>query len=755
VKSYLQRLIVLLFLAAMIMYSMWDLIPPKPSSQESSEEFSVQRTIAYLKAIAHEPHPTGSKANDRVRRFIFEASKDLGYQPHVQTAEISASAENRNLITAATINNVLVRVKGSSPSKALLVTAHYDSEAGSHGANDDGVAVAAMLETLRTLKEIGQLKNDVIFLFTDGEELGLLGAKAFWIEHPWAKDIGLVLNYEARGSSGPSLMFETGENNGWLIEQFSKASSHPISNSSMSDFYELMTNDTDFTVAKERGMTGLNFAYGDGRHAYHTPLDNLEHIDQRTVNHHGKNVYTLVKHFGNADLLNINKEDKIFFNLAGILIHYSSSWVIPLNSLISLLILCAVFWRVKEKRLKFYRLGWTLLLAPALLIFLFGMMLGTWKLLGLVWTEQMFRYQLDTIAIAFVFLSLALFILAYQVMTRWLDLDHFYPVILLYNLVLLWGTAFYLPGASYLLVWPFIIHYLFYFSTIKSTAPLESYTLLHTLASGLCLLFFVPMIYLLIIFLPLNVLPCIMAGVGLVASWILPSLALLMKNTSKYTPLSLFTLSLCALGWFHINVQHSPAIPQQNNLFYVQHADHEASYWVSKTKPDDWTKAFFPNPEVRSLNDMIIFNGTKQMVWTDQVKNEPLLEPKITVIKNVKIGDYRELVLHLDSGRKAQEYFMIEVIDAQVLSCLVQGHIPDYSTSSEEKWNWRMRYYNVPEEGIHIKLKVKGTNPISFRVMDGTYGLPFSGEQTERPQEMTGRYEYDQMSLVVKRFLIE
>jgi hypothetical protein len=38
------------------------------------------------------------------------------------------------------------------------------------------------------------------------EELGLNGAALFVTQHQWAKEMGLVLNFEARGSSGPSYM---------------------------------------------------------------------------------------------------------------------------------------------------------------------------------------------------------------------------------------------------------------------------------------------------------------------------------------------------------------------------------------------------------------------------------------------------------------------------------------------------------------------------------------------------------------------
>ena len=88
--------------------------------------------------------------------------------------------------------------------QGALLMAHYDSVPNSPGASDDGAAVASLLETLRALRGGPRLKNDVIFLFTDGEEVALLGSKAFVEEHPWARDVGLVLNFEARGYTGPS-----------------------------------------------------------------------------------------------------------------------------------------------------------------------------------------------------------------------------------------------------------------------------------------------------------------------------------------------------------------------------------------------------------------------------------------------------------------------------------------------------------------------------------------------------------------------
>jgi len=84
----------------------------------------------------------------------------------------------------------------------VLLVAHYDSVPTGPGANDDGVGVATLLETARALTASAPLQNDVIFLFTDSEETGLLGAQAFVTEHLWAKEVEVVLNFEGRGNGG-------------------------------------------------------------------------------------------------------------------------------------------------------------------------------------------------------------------------------------------------------------------------------------------------------------------------------------------------------------------------------------------------------------------------------------------------------------------------------------------------------------------------------------------------------------------------
>ena len=198
------------FSACLALLSIWSLSPPEIVTNVPPGEFSSARAHDYLKAIAVKPHPIGSPAHAEVREYILAELVKMGLQPQVQTTT-AVKARRGAAHRAATVQNVVAKLEGTANTRAVLLVAHYDAAPYSLGASDDGAAIASLLETLRALKASAPLKNDVIFLATDGEEVGLLGASAFVQQHPWAKDVGVVLNFEARGDHGPSVMFQTSD----------------------------------------------------------------------------------------------------------------------------------------------------------------------------------------------------------------------------------------------------------------------------------------------------------------------------------------------------------------------------------------------------------------------------------------------------------------------------------------------------------------------------------------------------------------
>jgi hypothetical protein len=326
------------FLCGAIALTLYLMNPPAAVGADApAAEFSSARALEHLRVIAQRPHPVGSAEHRAVFDYIVREVSRLHGPPDVQTA--TAGNESAGAGAAPPLQNIAVRLQGSEPGgRALMLAAHYDSVPGSPGASDDGSGVVTLLETLRALKAGPPLKNDVICLFTDGEELGLLGARAFVAEHPWAKDVGLALNFEARGSGGPVFMFETSRPNGVLVKEFSRAAPRPFTNSLMGEVYKLLGNDTDFTVFKRAGLAGLNFAYVGEAANYHSPRDDVSRIDERSVQHHGTYALALTRHFGNLDLRNMEAPDVVYFDVLGLKVFsYPQTWNRPLTVILLLL----------------------------------------------------------------------------------------------------------------------------------------------------------------------------------------------------------------------------------------------------------------------------------------------------------------------------------------------------------------------------------------------------------------------------------
>ena len=159
-----------------------------------------------------------------------------------------------------------------------------------------------MLEAARALVNSNPLENDVIFLFTDGEESGLFGAKVFAEEYPLMEQIGVVINIEARGSKGPALAYEFNENNGWIIRELNRAVPRLITGSIFYEIYKRMPNDSDFTMFRRAGLSGINIAFIDDYVNYHSMTDSPENLSLRSIQHHGDYIMATARHFGNLDL---------------------------------------------------------------------------------------------------------------------------------------------------------------------------------------------------------------------------------------------------------------------------------------------------------------------------------------------------------------------------------------------------------------------------------------------------------------------
>lgn len=294
-----------LALAAGVLASFW---PPCGPISGAPEDVSPARALAHLEVIAAEPRPAGSPRNALVREHLVRSIEALGLPAEVHEHEVDGTP----------VRNVVARLPGTEGGPALLVACHYDSRPETPGAGDDGSACAALLEALRALSVSPPLARDVVFLFSDGEEDGLLGARAFAERLDRGQErVGAVLNFDAIGNAGPPVLFETGPGSGALVRAFAESAPCPVGSSLGPAVYARMPNDTDFSPFRDRGIAGLNFALCFGSTAYHRPADTVAHLSRASLAHQGATALALARRLAAGELPPPPEPDRVFFDVAG------------------------------------------------------------------------------------------------------------------------------------------------------------------------------------------------------------------------------------------------------------------------------------------------------------------------------------------------------------------------------------------------------------------------------------------------------
>lgn len=298
--------------------------PPSPLPAAAPPEvFSAGRALTDVAVIARESHPTGSAENARARDYILARMTALGLSPQVQ-ADFSlrrVARVQQPVFLGGRIENIVGVLPGRDRSApALALMAHYDSVPGSPGAADDAAGVAAALEVARILKARGTPARDVIFLVTDGEEAGLLGAEAFFDRHPLAGRIGFLVNMEARGGGGLVQMFQTGARNAGTIDLLQRTASQPSASSLSVLLYSAMPNDTDFTVSRAARVDGLNFAFIGRQFDYHAATSTPANLDKGSLQHMGDQVTAVALDLSQSPTLPGRGPDKVFSHIFGSLV---------------------------------------------------------------------------------------------------------------------------------------------------------------------------------------------------------------------------------------------------------------------------------------------------------------------------------------------------------------------------------------------------------------------------------------------------
>jgi len=560
----------------------------------NNSEFSNSKAFKHIQNLGSDAHAVGAHAHEKSSEYIIEELKKFGLE--VQTQEGNSFSDWG---TFAKVKNIAARIKGTDNSKALVLMSHYDSAGhSSKGASDAASGVATVLEGIRAFITKGAPhKNDIIILFTDGEELGLNGARLFVKNHPWTKDIGLVLNFEARGSGGPSFtLVETTDGNSALINEFIKANpKFPVANSLAYSIYKKLPNDTDLTVfRKEANIQGFNFAFIDDHYDYHSALDTPERLDNNTLSHQASYLMPLLNHFSNIDLTNLTStENNVYFNSPLGMHSYPFSWILPLVIITFILFVLILIYGRRHQKLKGKEIskGFIALFSALIINGVIGFF--GWKTILKLYPHYNeilhgFTYNGHLYILFFVLLSLSITFYIYKKVHTPTNTKELLVAPILIWLLINLGISQELQGASFFIIPLFFILGLLFILLRKDKPNILASTLLCLPA----IFILAPFIQQFPIALGLKIIIASSVLIVLLFGLLLPVLGFIRRKKS------LGHLLLIASGIVftiaHMKNEFTSEQPKPNSLVYLHDNDAQKSYWITYDKTlDSWTKPYF------------------------------------------------------------------------------------------------------------------------------------------------------------------
>lgn len=729
------RLVAVVLLAVVGVYAVMLEEPPDPvPASAPPAEFSAERAVGVVDTLATQPRPIGSPASDAARDALVGRLAAEGLTPRVD-ASASIAAE-QGQARAARVENVVATLPGTDPTGAVVLMAHYDSVTAGPGAADDMSGVATILETVRALRAGPPLRNDVTVVLTDGEEAGLHGARA-WVREQLPSDRPtVVLNWEARGVAGPSMLFETSPGNAGLVDAWARSVPYPRGDSTMVEIYRFLPNDTDLSPVLDAGRPGMNSAFIGGAEQYHTPGDVPPALSRASLQNHGGNALALARTLGDADLAPLDpvasglpaSGDTTYFTVLGRTVTYDSWWAWPLAGLALLLaVVLAVVARVRGKATVggvvggFFAFLLSLVLALAVGI-------GFWQALVAIrpsyadtgpFVGRPLMYEIAAGIAAFVVTTLMV-----SLLRRRPGGMAFATGSLLVLALLAVGLAVVAPGSVFMLAWPVLG--LALGLVVVALAGERPW-----LAVPFFVLGAVPAVALLI---PFAVASYGVAGVsdGLpVALFVLVGVPIAAGLSALPRPGQVrgYALPIMAVVWVVILAagglfldRPDARTPQGASLDYALDADTGVARWVTTdTAPADWTRRYAPGPPVA-------LEGFDDPAGTGPAPVLGAPPPAATVVGRTPEG----VRLQVSSPRGAPTIAVRSSTPASGVTVSYPGRPPVSVPLTGGPL--RLQLDDVPREGAVVDLQLTG--PARLHVDDQSLGLFAVPDFSPRPPDL-------------------
>lgn len=288
--------------SALLAFGLFTLPKPQPADAEG---FSAARVVKDIEVISKEHHSVAHpEERAAVREYLVERLNGLGADTvRIFRYDSLVGPKKKHVEYTFDAYDILAEyppLKASEDTTYLMFIAHYDSRYShpfakdtvwSYGAADDGYGIGVTLETVsQLLKQREHWHQGVKVLFTDAEEVGMMGMTAIWENDRQEFDnVGLVINIEARGPWGPALLFEACPGNEKVLDLYASAARYPYTYSLTTVVYQFMPNFTDFTIIKDE-VPGLNFSTITDVNRYHTHFDNFSNVSEKSIQHYGEQI---------------------------------------------------------------------------------------------------------------------------------------------------------------------------------------------------------------------------------------------------------------------------------------------------------------------------------------------------------------------------------------------------------------------------------------------------------------------------------
>ncbi|MCH0570791.1 M20/M25/M40 family metallo-hydrolase [Streptomyces sp. MUM 136J] len=701
---------------------------PRPVSA-AARDFSATRAVDRLEHIAKVPHPTGSAAQADVRRYLQDELRAAGLEPEVLT-RVAARPSGDAPVGVGTVSDVHAVIPGERPTGRVLLVAHYDSVPIGPGAADDGANVATVLEIARALKAGPRLRNDVELLLTDGEEPGLLGAQAFvdaehGTEGAAAPDRTVVINLEARGVSGPAVMFQMA---GTGLTPAVRAAG-ALTTSLADEVYGLLPHDTDLTVFDEAGMRGLNFAFMEGAAHYHTAHDDIARLDPSSVQDMGDSALGAVRRLGGDDLAR-GGSDATYFSLFGTVASYPAWLVLPLAA-VALLTVPVLLVSGRRRGLAPRGVGRAAATFPLTLLGAAATGLAAWWVLA--WFRPDFVltagsvHHLGRYAVGEALLLVVLLATWYRWARRNASPLDVLVAVLGWFAFLAVVCAVLLPGAAYLFTWPALLGLAALAVILRYTAESSPWRAVAGAVAAMAAVALVLPVALLL--LPALGLSAVAVPLLLAAFVVATALCVVEPlPRSRVATAVMVTVAVSGAATLGVGAAldgYSADEPEAVSLGYVLESDAGDATWVSLGSASDPTidRLLTGHPvryddRVPPLGGVALPNGKAGAARLEVPRTEDASATANGGVRTVRLrlkvpADVYSLAVYADTG------------DHEILGASAEGaELTGGRNNGRGRWGWGFTYAAPPADGLDVVVRARGEGPLSLRVVTSSVGLP-------------------------------